>query len=458
MDMQPDFLLPTPVFTAMQTLEQAGFACYAVGGCVRDIRRGTTPHDWDLTTNARPAQMQQCFAGFHVIETGLQHGTLTVIIEGMPLEITTYRIDGDYSDHRRPDTVSFTDSVTDDLARRDFTVNAMAYHPQRGLVDPFGGMQDLQRRRIACVGIPSARFDEDGLRILRALRFASVLGFTIDPATNAAIRAQKQLLCHISAERIFAELTKLLCGDTAESVLLAYPDVLCTVLPELQPMVGFDQQNPYHAYDVYTHTCKVIAAVPPVPALRWAALLHDCGKPHTFTKDERGGHFYGHADVSVTLAGKILRRLKSDRKTLDAVLTLITHHDTVFSGNLRQLKRMANAIGIDLTEALLLLHKGDVSAQAEHLRRQRVADADALLAMLHDLREQNACLTLRDLQINGKDLIAMGMPGGKALGACLNALMQEVLEERLPNERSVLLRAAEDYCNGHTTPATEDSI
>lgn len=443
--MKLQFQLPPQVVKAMELLERNGYECFAVGGCVRDTLRGATPHDWDLTTNAKPEQMQQCFAGYHTIETGLQHGTLTVIIDHMPLEITTYRIDGVYTDHRRPDKVSFTDSVTDDLARRDFTVNAMAYHPKCGLVDPFGGEKDLQKKRIACVGNPWERFDEDGLRILRALRFASVLDFTIDAPTDEAIRRQKDLLKHISAERIFVEMTKMLCGQAAERLLLAYPDVICTVLPQLQPMVGFGQQNPYHAYDVYTHSCKVTAAAPAIPILRWAAFLHDSGKPHTFTKDERGGHFYGHAQISEEIARRTLHQLKSDRKTLDAVVTLIRHHDTVFSGNAKQIKRMVNRIGNELTEQLILLHKADVSAQAEHLRAERIQAADGLLQTLAELRQQNACMTLKDLQINGKDLIVMGAQEGKTIGACLNAVMNDVLEERLPNERNALLTAAKQY-------------
>ncbi len=448
--MKKEFQLPPQVLQAMQLLNDAGFQCYAVGGCVRDMLRGVQPHDWDLTTNARPHQMQRCFQEYHVIETGLQHGTLTVMINHMPLEITTYRIDGDYTDHRRPDTVAFTDSLTDDLARRDFTVNAMAYHPTIGTVDPFGGSEDLQRQRIACVGDPTARFNEDGLRILRALRFASVLDFQIDPVTDKAIRAQQNLLKHISAERIFAELTKLLCGQAAERLLSFYPDVISTVLPQILSMVGFDQQNPYHAYDVYTHSCKVTAAVPAVPVLRWAAFLHDIGKPHTFTKDERGGHFYGHSEISEQLAREILRQLKSDRKTMDSVLTLIRYHDTVFSGSPKQLKRLVNQIGMELTEALLLLHKGDVSAQAVHLREKRVRDADNLIDMLRELKEQNACMTIKDLQISGKDLLAMGMITGKAVGECLNFLLNEVVEEHLPNHRETLLQAAQNYLQKKT--------
>ncbi len=438
-------ILPPAVQTAIERLNQHGFEAYIVGGCVRDALLHTTAQDWDLTTNAHPKQILQCFHDYHVIETGIQHGTVTVIIDHMPLEITTYRVDGAYTDHRRPDTVQFTASLTEDLARRDFTVNAMAYHPQEGLIDPFGGQNDLEKKTISCVGDPSKRFQEDGLRILRALRFSSRLDFAIADATSNAIHFQKDLLRHISAERIFSELTKLLCGKAAAKLLMCYPDVLFTVLPALQPMYQFDQKNPYHAYDVYTHTCMVIENVPPQPALRWAALLHDSGKPHTFTMDERGGHFYQHAEHSLVIAKEILLQLKSDRKTMDRVLALVKYHDTVFSGSETQMKRLANRLGTDILRDLILLHRGDVSAQAEHLRQERVTQSDRLLSLLNELERKNACLTYRDLQICGDDLIALGMQQGVQLGNCLRWLLDAVLDNRLINDKATLLEAAAQY-------------
>lgn len=436
-------LPPAPVQQALDTLTQAGFEAYIVGGCVRDAMRGAEPSDWDCTTNANPDQICACFRAFHVIETGLQHGTVTVVIDHMPIEITTYRIDGVYADHRRPDSVTFTDSLTDDLARRDFTVNAMAYHPARGLIDPFCGTSDLEAGIIRCVGNPADRFDEDGLRILRAMRFASVLDFSIAPETANAVLAQKSLLCHISAERIDAELTKLLCGVGAERVLTAFSDVLFTVLPELAPMQGFDQHNPYHDYDVYTHTLKALSAVPPEPILRWAALLHDAGKPHCYTEDERGGHFYGHAAISVEIAKRALLMMKSDRKRLDRVLLLVEKHDTVFNGTEKQLKRLVRQIGDEAAEQLLLLHKADVSAQAEKHRAKRIAESDRLLAVLADLRTAEACMSLKQLCITGSDLLEIGIPQGKEIGRTLNRLLDAVIDGTLPNDRAALLAAAE---------------
>lgn len=441
--------LPPQVEYALKKLQDAGFSAYIVGGCVRDALRGETPHDWDMTTSALPQQTKACFADDPVIETGLQHGTVTVLRDHMPLEITTYRIDGAYTDNRRPDSVTFTRNLRDDLSRRDFTVNAMAYHPSEGIIDLFGGQQDLQNKRIACVGTPSERFSEDGLRILRALRFSSVLDFTIAPETAAAIHAQKDLLLGISAERIFAELTKLLCGVGAERILREYADVLFTILPDLQPMYGFDQQNPHHCYDVYEHTLHAVSAIPPEPILRYAALLHDSGKPAVFTKDERGGHFYAHAEISTEIARNSLHRLKSDRRTLDTVCRLVQHHDMVFPTPVseKRLKRLVSKLGFEDTKSLLLLHRADVSAQAECHRAERIAQSDELLAMLDALAAADECLTLKKLAISGNDLIALGIPKGKEIGNTLNALLEQVIDGRLPNEKCALLAAAKaQFC------------
>lgn len=436
---------PAPVQTALNMLCGAGYEAFIVGGCVRDALRGAEPHDWDCTTNAKPDEICACFRDFHVIETGLQHGTVTVVIEHFPIEITTYRIDGVYADHRRPDSVTFTDSLTDDLARRDFTVNAMAYHPERGLIDPYGGADDLQAKIIRCVGSPHDRFDEDGLRILRAMRFASVLDFTIEKDTADAVHTQKTLLHHISAERIDTELTKLLCGIGAERVLTDFADVLFTVLPELEPMHGFDQQNPHHDYDVYAHTLKAVAACPPEPILRWAALLHDSGKPHTFTKDERGGHFYGHAAVSKEIARRALNAMKCDRKRHDRVILLVEKHDMVMNGTAKQLKRIVRQIGDEAAEQLLLLHKADVTAQAACHRAERIEESDRLLQMLAELRAENACMSLKQLAVTGGDLLAIGIPQSKTIGETLNRLLESVIEGDLPNEHDALLAAAKKF-------------
>ncbi len=430
---------PAPVQKALDTLNRAGFEAFIVGGCVRDALRGTAPHDWDCTTSAKPDEICACFRDYHVIETGLQHGTVTAVIDKMPIEITTYRIDGVYADHRRPDSVTFTDSLTDDLARRDFTVNAMAYHPEKGLIDPFHGADDLRRGVIACVGRAEDRFDEDGLRILRAMRFASVLDFETAPETAAAIHAQKELLHHISAERIDAELTKLLCGKAAERVLTEYADVLFTVLPELAPMRGFDQKNPHHDYDVYTHTLKTVAAAPREPVLRWAALLHDSGKPHCFTEDERGGHFYAHAAVSTEIARRALHAMKCDRKRLDRVILLVQKHDTVWDGGEKQLKRTVQKIGFEAAYQLLQLHRADVAAQAAVHREERIAQADAMLEKLDALQAADACMSIKKLDVTGSDLLTLGIPQGREIGQWLHVLLEQVMDGNCPNEHDRLL-------------------
>ena len=436
---------PVPVCTALNALTAAGYSAYIVGGCVRDALLGKSPHDWDCTTSARPEQVKACFPHHHVIETGMQHGTVTVVIDKMPIEITTYRIDGTYADHRRPDSVTFTDRLEDDLSRRDFTVNAMAYHPERGLIDCFSGEADLAAHVIRCVGDPAARFDEDGLRILRAMRFASVLDFAIAPETAQAIHNQKELLHAISVERIYAELNKLLCGAGAERVLTEFSDVLFTVLPELAPMLHFDQRNPHHDYDVYTHTLKALSAIPPEPVLRWAALLHDTGKPHTFTEDERGGHFYGHAAVSTEIAERSLRSLKPDRKTLDRVLLLVEQHDYVFNGTEKQLKKIVRKFGEEAAMQLLLLHKADVTAQAACHREERIAESDMLIGMLEKLFAENTCMTVKQLAVRGDDLLAAGVPRGRKIGETLEYLLDAVTEGRLENTRKALLAEAANH-------------
>lgn len=300
--------LPPQVNTAFEMLEAAGYEAYLVGGAVRDYVRDNSPaKDWDITTNALPEQVEEIFTGYHLIETGLKHGTVTVVIDQEPLEITTYRVDGDYSDHRHPDSVSFTRSLKDDLERRDFTMNALAYNPRIGVVDFVGGKADIAGDLVRCVGDPDRRFQEDGLRMLRALRFASVYGMTIEAATAAAIHRNKHLLKGIAAERILVELTKMLCAQGAAGVLRDFADVLAVPIPELTPMFGFPQHNPHHDKDVWDHTIAVIESITPEPVLRWAALLHDIGKPSCFSLAEDGiGHFFGHSDQSTSMAESML--------------------------------------------------------------------------------------------------------------------------------------------------------
>ncbi len=438
-----DVRVPAYAASVIGRLEDAGWETYAVGGCVRDSLLGIEPHDWDLCTAARPEEVEAVFASERVLETGLKHGTVTVLLDGAPLEITTYRADGAYSDHRHPDAVRFSDTLTEDLARRDLTVNALAYAPGRGVMDPFGGEADIRRGLLRAVGEPERRFEEDALRILRSLRFASQLGFQIEPATAAAMETKKGLLALVSAERVREELTKLLCGPAAAPVLRQYRELAAEVLPELRPTFDFEQHNPHHCFDVWEHTLTALAAIPPQPALRWAALLHDLGKPACFLMDEAGvGHFYGHGKESAALADSILRRLKFPNAERERVVRLVELHDTPIPPERRAVKRRLAKLGEEDFFRLLALHRADVLAQAE-INRPRLQTLDAVEALARELLAEDACLSLKDLAVNGNDLKALGLKG-PALGRALAALLEAVVDERVENERAALLKLSSE--------------
>lgn len=431
--------LPPQVNTALSRLAAAGFHAYVVGGAIRDWVRGSAAgQDWDMTTDALPEQVEQVFRDCRLVETGLKHGTVTVLLEGLPLEITTFRVDGAYTDHRRPDRVQFTPSLEEDLVRRDFTMNALAWSPAAGLVDCCGGVSDIAAGIIRCVGQPDRRFQEDGLRILRALRFASVLGFRLEADTAKAVHRNRGLLAAIAAERVQAELTRLLCGQNAEAVLLEYGDVLAVSIPELAPMFGFQQHNPHHDRDVWVHTAAVAAAAPAEPVLRWAALLHDVGKPACFSLAYDGiGHFYGHAQHSTNLANEILTRLRLDRDSRERILALIRYHDLPIPPEAKPVKRLMNKLGADAVRQLICLHKADTAGQSP-LCAGRIQEYDRVEAVRQALLAQAACFSLKDLAVNGRDLLSLGLTGreiGQALEYCLNAVM----DERLPNEKQPLL-------------------
>ncbi len=434
--------LPAQVHTALHLLRDAGFEAYLVGGCVRDCLMGIPPHDFDVTTSALPEQTQQVFAGERVILTGLKHGTVTVLLDGLPLEITTYRLESSYSDHRHPDAVVFTNSLRDDLARRDFTMNALAWDGSGEVIDYFGGREDIAAGIIRCVGDPKRRFEEDALRILRAVRFSSTLGFALDSATAQAARDSRTLLREVSAERICEELLKLLCGKNVRSVLCEYTDILAAVIPELLPMQGFDQHNVHHVYTVLEHTAVAVGSTPPEPVLRLAALLHDIGKPSCFALDENGvGHFYGHAKASTAIAEPILKRLRLDNTTQKQVLELVQWHDWLIEETEKAVKRALNKLTPDGFFRLLHLKRADNLAQspAYHGRQHYY---DRLAQMAQTILEQEQCFSLKDLAVNGSDLIALGMQPGPALGAALNRLLDAVISGDLPNDRDSLLRAA----------------
>ena len=431
--------LPSQVNTALTLLEGAGHEACVVGGAVRDLLRGAEVHDWDMATSALPEETEAAFSGFPVLETGRKHGTVTVLLDGMPLEITTYRVEGAYSDHRRPDAVAVTSDLREDLARRDFTVNAMAYHPRRGLTDPFGGAADLAAGRIRCVGDLDRRFKEDALRILRALRFAAVFGMEIEENTAGAIHRNRALLGHVAAERICSELTRMLCGSHVGMILEEYPDVLAVPMPEIGPLVGFDQRNPHHCLDAWGHTAAVVSSAPPEPALRWAALFHDLGKPACFAPGPDGvGHFYGHAAKSRELAGAIMSRLKFDKATRDRALFLVEHHDDPIRPTERAVKRAIQRFGVHDLMQLIALFRADALGHSPDAARERLALCDALETLTHRLAGEGDRFTAKDLAVRGGDLLALGYEG-PALGAALDALVEAVVFEGLENKKEVLL-------------------
>lgn len=439
--------MPKNVDTAINLLQSAGFEAYAVGGCVRDSLLGKIPNDWDITTSAKPEDMKSVFADFHCIDTGIKHGTVTVVIDGEPLEITTFRLDGEYEDNRHPKSVTFTSNLGADLGRRDFTVNAMAYSKKTGTVDLFGGQNDLKNKIIRCVGDPDRRFNEDALRILRALRFASALDFEIEEKTAQSLLKNCALLGNISEERIAKELLKLVCGKGAKRILTDFAPVLFEILPELQPMYKNSHDNPHHCYDIYEHTLIAVESIDPEPTLRFAMLLHDCGKPAVKKFDENGvAHFYGHQRISAEISAQILARLKVSNKFRDEILFLVSNHDRwELYENTEKMPRYLSKFGLDGVLKLLKVMRADVLAQSPEYRYRldQIADAEEIAK---NLAEQKPCLSLRELQINGRTLMDIGIPQGRKLGAVLAQLLDEVIDGVTKNTQEALTtRAREIY-------------
>ena len=434
--------LPSPVRFCIDTLEAAGFAAYAVGGCVRDALLGLQPQDYDLCTAATPAQTARIFEKFPLVKAGEKHGTIGVVLDGQVYEITTFRTEGDYADSRHPNWVAFVPEVEQDLARRDFTVNAMAYSPTRGFADPFGGREDLKNHVLRAVREPNLRFTEDALRILRGVRFVVKYDLQPENKTLDAMVSLSPRLDHIAAERIFDELCKLLPLVKAED-LLKFAPILCQVIPELRETVGFDQRNEHHAYDIFTHITYVTEAVPPELPLRWAALLHDVGKPATFTLDEQGqGHFYGHADKSAEMADAILRRLKAPNALREEAVELVKLHMLWILPEKKLVRRWLGRLGADHMERLLRLQEADMGSKGTG-KPAELAQFDEIRRLVAQIQAENACLSLKDLAVNGRDLVALGFQG-PAIGKTLHYLLEQVLEENLPNEKNALLEAVQN--------------
>lgn len=436
--------IPPVVADILARLEGAGYASYAVGGALRDLMRGIDPHDWDIATSATPDEVAAVFEGENLIPTGLAHGTQTLVIDRIPYEITTFRCETGYSDHRHPDGVRFVDSIEEDLARRDFTVNAMAYSPLRGFCDPFDGRGDIDRRLIRCVGEPDRRFNEDGLRILRALRFAAVCDYAIEDETASSLHRCRELVLPVAAERIYTELNKLLCGIAAPKLLAEFADVVAVVIPELADTFGFEQRTPYHYLDVWAHTLGVLDAAAPVdPLLRWAALLHDIGKPSCHRRDKNGrDHFKGHPKVSAEMAYSIFERLHSDKRTRDEVCFLIEYHDIDLPDSRADLHRLLAAHGYERIERLLALKACDAAAQAEYARTHGRASAlPRVYADLEALRSADICLSVNELAINGRDLLALGAKG-RQIGELQAKLLDAVIDGAIENRKDLLIEAA----------------
>ena len=432
--------LPDEVLYIIDILEQSGYEAFAVGGCVRDSLLEKEPQDWDICTSALPEQMMSCFAEHHIIETGLKHGTITIMLNKKPFECTTYRVDGKYKDNRRPENVKFVNVLKRDLARRDFTINAMAYNPKVGLVDYYDGQQDLIAKQIKCVGNADKRFSEDALRIMRALRFASVFGFSIEENTAQAMQNNKKLLGNIAVERIAVELNNLIVGDRVRELLSAHLPVIFEIIPELEPMAGFEQNNPYHCYDVLTHTLVSIDAAPKDLVLRLTMLFHDIGKPKCYTESDDGiGHFYEHQQESSDMAGAILSRLKYDKATSQAVKELVLYHDANIEPSKKQIKRWLNRIGHDRFLQLLEVKRADAMAQSDTHRQAKLNAIDAILPLLDEIIALQQCFSLKDLAIDGRDLINVGITEGSEIGKILNKLVDMVIDEEVENDKSALL-------------------
>ena len=433
--------LPEHILACLDALENAGFAAYCVGGCVRDAVLGRTPQDYDICTAALPEQTEAVFSDRKLVLAGKKHGTVGVVFGKEVVEITTFRTEGAYLDNRHPEWVEFVSDVDADLARRDFTVNAMAYSPYRGFADPFGGREDLKKGILRAVGDPVQRFREDSLRILRGLRFAARFGLAIEETTFRSMISQRHLMDNLARERVFEELCKFLLSVTDPREVVACGPVLAAAIPELEPMLGFDQRSPHHAYDVFTHTAHVVTGVPKELPLRWAALLHDVGKVPSFTQDATGrGHFYGHAPLGAEMADAILLKLKAPTALRQQAVFLIEKHMTRLQPERKFLRRWLGRLGEDTIRQLLILQEADMGSKGTG-KPEEMDQFSQIRDLLDQILAEDACLSLKDLAVNGHDLMTLGIRG-KAIGETLNALLELVLEEELPNEKEALLSRA----------------
>ncbi|MFA6309344.1 MAG: HD domain-containing protein [Clostridia bacterium] len=424
----------------IKILNSSGFKAYIVGGCVRDGILGLKPHDWDIATDAYPSDIKALFK--KTVDTGIRHGTITIIENSDSFEVTTFRIDGEYSDNRRPDKVEFTDLIENDLARRDFTINAIAYHSEIGFIDPFGGIKDIEKRMINSVGNPDERFSEDALRMLRAIRFSAQLDFSISDNILKSITKNSSLIKNVSNERILEELTKILISPTPLKFKLLYETILLSnIMPEMSLCFETEQNHPSHVYNVGDHSLYSVANIDAIPLLRWAALFHDIGKPLVRTTDDKGvDHFHGHSEKSTTLALEIMKRLRFDNETAEIVARLVKNHDREIIADYTPVRRAVNRVGDDIFPYLLQIKRADSLAQSPQSLNEKLEHLDRISFIYNEIKESNQCISLKNLAVTGGDLLNEGFTEGKMIGETLDLLLNMVLENPELNDKESLLK------------------
>lgn len=452
--------LPFQINEILERLENAGFSAFVVGGCVRDhlMRNAgdlwSPSHDFDITTSALPNETKRVFADCRVIDTGIKHGTVTVLYKGCSTEITTYRTDGEYSDGRHPDSVIFSRNVEDDLSRRDFTMNGIAYNPKLGYIDPFGGRDDIKAGIVRCIGEPALRFSEDALRILRALRFSAVLGFPVEERTADAIHSLKKNLRKVSAERIFSELKRLLCGKDVKRVMLDFPDIFAEIIPPLGAEIGYDQGSKYHNSTLWEHTARAVEAAPPTVEMRLSMLFHDIGKPSCRTVGEDGEcHYYGHGEISARMTEEILRALKCDNFTRERVVETVRFHDIPVDTSRKYIRRQLAKHGAEVFADIMQAHIADDSAKQEFCL-ERIPKVREILSIAEEISRETPCLSVKALAISGNDLRGI-TPPSPLMGEILSELLSEVVDEKLPNEKNALLKRAKELADQNGTEGND---
>lgn len=432
--------LPQVPKLIINTLQLSGHECFAVGGCVRDSLSSREVNDWDFTTSASPDEIEKCFSDYTTIDIGKKFGTICVVIDGVNYEITTYRTDGEYADSRHPDSVEFSNNLKDDLSRRDFTINALAYNDSVGLVDEFDGLRDLQLGVIRCIGDADTRFSEDALRILRALRFSSTYGYSIEAKTAEAIMSNKNNLSLVSSERISKEFSKLLCGSHVDFILRRYKEVFAVFIPEISTMFHFDQNTKHHNKDLWRHTVSAVKNTPPDDLLRTTMLLHDIGKPMSVYTDKKGAsHFPNHQKLGAAMSTTILKRLKYPSSFISTVNLLIENHDNRLTPNSAVVKRCMRDLGADNTKKLLTIQRADILAQSLYKREEKLSVLDSVCAEYNRILDSGECYSLSTLAVNGKDIIHLGVTSGEMIGKILNQLLDKVIDGELDNNKESLI-------------------